>query len=110
MARIERFTAGMTFDGFAANEQAVYASLHALLTISEAASKLAVEAETLVPSQPWADIRAIGNVLRHEYDGVDPHTVWRIIASGDLAVLTEAVNAAVARSRAGHDKIRQTKS
>jgi uncharacterized protein with HEPN domain len=38
IARIEQFTAGMNFDGFAANELAVYASLHALLIVSEAAT------------------------------------------------------------------------
>jgi uncharacterized protein with HEPN domain len=91
----------MEFDGFAANSQAVYASLHALLIISEAARKLGAEAETLVPSQPWPEIRGIGNVLRHEYDGVDPSTVWRIIDSGDLASLKHAVCEAVKSLRAG---------
>ena len=100
ITRIEQFTAGMEFDAFAANIQAVYASLHALLIVSEAARKLGVEAENLVPSQPWPEIRGIGNVLRHEYDGVDPSTVWRIIVSGDLAALKEAVAAAVDRLRA----------
>jgi uncharacterized protein with HEPN domain len=99
IARIEQFTAGMQFEAFAANIQAVYASLHALLIISEAARKLGVVAEDLVPSQPWSEIRGIGNVLRHEYDGVDPDTVWRIIASGDLAALKDAVVAAVVRLR-----------
>jgi len=101
IARIEQFTAGMDFDGFAANDQAVYASLHALLIVSEAARKFGGAAEALVPSQPWPEIRSIGNVLRHEYDGIDPDTVWRIIDSGDLASLKEAVGAAVARLRAG---------
>jgi uncharacterized protein with HEPN domain len=101
IALIERFTSGMAFDEFAANDQAVYASLHALLIISEAARKLGAAAENLVPSQPWRDIRSLGNVLRHEYDGVDPGTVWRLIASGDLASLKGAVGAAVARLRAG---------
>ena len=100
IARIEQFTAGVNFDDFAANDQAVYASLYALLIVSEAAKKLGATAETLVPGQPWADIRSIGNVLRHEYDGIDPDTVWRIIDSGDLASLKQAVGTAVARLRA----------
>ena len=87
----------MTYETFAANRQAVYASLHALLIISEAATKLGDEAETLVPGQPWQSIRSIGNVLRHEYGGVDPSTVWRIIASGDLNALELAVSAALVR-------------
>jgi uncharacterized protein with HEPN domain len=98
--RIERFTAGMDFPAFAANEVTLFASLHALLIISEAARKLGDDADTLVPGQPWADIRSIGNVLRHDYDGVAPETIWRIIATGDLAALKEAVEAGVTRLRA----------
>jgi uncharacterized protein with HEPN domain len=95
--RIERFTAGLDFEAFQANEQAVFASLHALLILSEAARKLGDQADTLVPGQPWAGIRSIGNVLRHEYDGVDPELVWRVIRSGDLAALKRAVGEALAR-------------
>ena len=40
IVRIERFTAGLDFTAFAANEQAFYATLHALLIVSEAARKL----------------------------------------------------------------------
>ena len=97
--RIERFTAGLSSDAFAANEQAVYASLYALLIVSEAARKLADEADALVPGQPWADIRSIGNVLRHDYDSVDPEIVWRLIRNGDLASLKQAVGEALARLR-----------
>jgi uncharacterized protein with HEPN domain len=93
--RIERFTAGLDFAAFRANEQAVFASLHALLILSEAARKLGDAADRLVPGQPWADIRSIGNVLRHEYDGVDGALVWRVIRSGDLASLKAAVAAAL---------------
>ncbi len=85
---------------FAANEQSLYASLHALLIISEAARKLGDEASEIVPGQPWADIRSIGNVLRHEYDGVDPAVVWRIIRGGDLVALKQAVTEAL--DKAGH--------
>lgn len=96
--RIERFTAGLNFAAFLENEQAVFASPHALLILSEAARKLGDQAERLVPGQPWADIRSIGNVLRHEYDGVDGALVWRVIRSGDPASLKAAVAAALDRA------------
>ena len=48
IARIERFTAGMDQAAFGADDRAVYASLHALLIISEAARKLGAEASRLV--------------------------------------------------------------
>ena len=75
IARIGRFTAGLDANGLARNEQVFYAVLHALLIISEAARRLGSEAERLAPDQPWQSIRALGNVLRHAYDGVDPKII-----------------------------------
>jgi uncharacterized protein with HEPN domain len=100
IARIERFTAGLDADGLARNEQAFYAVLHALLIISEAARRLAGEADALAPDQPWQSIRSLGNVLRHAYDGVDPGIVWRIVHD-DLASLKQAVEQALAGLRLG---------
>ncbi len=91
----------MDFAAFDANEQALYASLHALLIVSEAARKLGDEADVLVPGQPWQSIRSIGNVLRHEYDGIDPEIIWRVIRNGDLASLKQAVAEVLSRSNEG---------
>jgi uncharacterized protein with HEPN domain len=101
--RIERFTAGMDAVSFAANEQALYASLHALLIISEAARKLGDEAVEFVPGQPWDAIRSVGNVLRHEYDGVDPAVVWRIVSGGDLARLKQAITDSLIRLQTANE-------
>jgi uncharacterized protein with HEPN domain len=30
----------------------------------------------LMPNQPWADIRGMGNRLRHAYDRLDLDIVW----------------------------------
>ena len=98
--RIERFTTGLNADGLAQNEQAFYAVLHALLIISEAARRLGSEAEALVPDQPWQSIRALGNVLRHAYDGVDPRVIWKIV-SDDLDGLKRAVEQALPGLRQG---------
>lgn len=47
--------------------------------ISEAAAKLGDEASEIVPGQPWPEIRALGNRLRHEYDRVRIERLWTII-------------------------------
>ena len=96
--RIERFTLGLDFAAFVADERATFAVLHALLIISEAARRLGAEAETLVPGQPWRAIRGLGNVLRHEYGGVDRNAIWRIVAE-DLSALKQAVAQTLAASR-----------
>jgi uncharacterized protein with HEPN domain len=38
----------------------------------------------------WADVRALGNVIRHEYWRVDPTIIWRIVVD-DLPTLRQAV-------------------
>jgi uncharacterized protein with HEPN domain len=56
---------------------------------SEAASKLGDLAEVLMPEQPWRSIRALGNRLRHEYDGILAHRLWEIVTT-DLPPLRHA--------------------
>jgi uncharacterized protein with HEPN domain len=90
VARIESFTAGHDAASFAGDEKTVFAVLHALLIVSEAARKLGREAEAHAPGQPWPAIRAIGNILRHQYDDVDPVAIWRIV-SNDLPNLRAAI-------------------
>jgi uncharacterized protein with HEPN domain len=94
VARIESFTVGHDAASFAADEKTIFAVLHALLILSEAARKLGDEAESHAPDQPWPAIRALGNVLRHQYDDVDPAAIWRIV-SGDLPKLRVAVEQAL---------------
>ena len=100
IARVERFTAGLDYEAFVRDEQALFAVLHALLIISEAARKLASDAEKLVPDQPWRAIRSLGNVLRHSYDDVEPEPIWRILRD-ELPGLKQGVEQALAHLRTG---------
>jgi len=62
--------------------------------ISEAAKKLAADAELLCPEIPWVKVRALGNLLRHEYDNVDAVRIWLMIED-DLPPLKLAVQRAL---------------
>lgn len=44
------------------------------------------------PQIPWRAVAAIGNILRHDYEGVRSDVVWRI-ANRDLPALKAAVEA-----------------
>jgi len=91
---IEQFTSGMDFEAFRSNPMAVAAVERKLQVISEAATRLGMEAERLCPDQPWRDIRGIGNQLRHAYERVDLATVWDTITD-DLPPLKAAVTRAL---------------
>jgi uncharacterized protein with HEPN domain len=66
--------------------------------IGEAAKKLGGVAEELCPSVPWPQPRAIGNLLRHEYDRIDTARLWLTIED-DLPPLKASVEAALQRLR-----------
>ena len=81
--------------GFVADRIVHDAVLYRLLRISEAARKLAGIAEERAPGQPWAQIRAFGNAIRHDYDEIRLEQVW-IIVQRDLPPLLEACERAIA--------------
>jgi uncharacterized protein with HEPN domain len=91
---IEEYTRDLSPQDFARNRMRQDAVERCLLRISEAAKKLEGAVDAMIPDQPWSAIRAVGNVLRHEYDRVDPDVIWRIV-SGDLASLKKAVESSL---------------
>jgi uncharacterized protein with HEPN domain len=93
--RIRSYTEDCTFDRFVEDPKTQDAVERCLLRISEAARKLQGVVELVAPDHPWADVRAIGNVLRHQYDAVDPAIVWQIVET-DLEPLRAAVAKAIA--------------
>lgn len=86
---ILKFTKGMEFDQFLADDRTRMAVERCLLIIGEAARKLGSEAEARCPEIPWGQVRGMGNWLRHDYDRVDYAAIWETITE-DLAVLRAA--------------------
>jgi uncharacterized protein with HEPN domain len=90
IVRIEEFTAGMDLAAFVNDFKTTDATERCLQRISEAAKKLGSVAEELCPSAAWPEIRALGNILRHEYDRIDRGRIWLMIQD-DLPELKAAV-------------------
>lgn len=57
--KIQLFTEGLTFEGFAANYMAVDAVLFNFQVIGEAASHIPVETQALYPVVPWSKMKAM---------------------------------------------------
>jgi uncharacterized protein with HEPN domain len=87
---IEEYTRHYSSLDFHQDQKCRDAVERCLLRISEAAKRLEGSIEALIPDQPWFAIRAVGNVLRHEYDRVDPDVIWRIV-SEELKPLKQAI-------------------
>ena len=76
---IERYVEGMDLPAFGKDQKTYDAVERCLERISEAAAKLGEMATALVPGQPWQEIRALGNRLRHEYDAIREDRLWDIV-------------------------------
>jgi uncharacterized protein with HEPN domain len=95
--KIARYTAHLTEAEFQNQDIVVDAVERCLMRISEAAIKIGSDADRLCPGLPWADIRGIGNKLRHLYDDVDADIVWNLISTNKLDALKSACLAAIAQ-------------
>ncbi len=62
-----------------ADERTLYAVLHAIQYIGEAASRLPPEVTSLAPDVPWRRIRAMRNLIAHDYAGVDAEIVRKTV-------------------------------
>jgi uncharacterized protein with HEPN domain len=65
-----------------------------LLCVSEATARvldLDADIAQRYPDVPWPQVRAIANVLRHEYDRIDLDVIWDTVTAGDLTGLIAAV-------------------
>jgi uncharacterized protein with HEPN domain len=74
--RIETYLANMDRHAFERDGKTRDAVERCLERICEAAYRLGGRAMELMPNQPWADIRGMGNRLRHAYDRLDLDIVW----------------------------------
>lgn len=94
---IQEFVGGMDFEAFHQNPKTIAAVGRKLQIINESAIRLGDEAVRRCPGQRWADIRGIGNWLRHRYDRVELDTIWKAVRDG-LPRLIKAVRATVFRA------------
>lgn len=83
-------TNGKSFTEFQSNWLLQRGVERALEIISEASRHLPDEALELAPEIPWRQIRAIGNILRHQYHSVADEIVWAVVEN-DLVPLRLAV-------------------
>jgi len=95
---IQRYTAGLNEETFSRDDRTYDAVERCLERISEAAFKLGDLASTLMPEQPWQEIRALGNRLRHEYDAIREDRL-RDIVQINLPSLCGACEQALQRMR-----------
>lgn len=72
---------GKTFEQFSRDRLARLALERAVEIISEASRHLPGEFTDQHPDIPWSRIKAIGNVLRHEYHRISAKIIWDVVTA-----------------------------
>ena len=74
--RIRAYVAGVDRAAFEQDGRTRDAVERCLERICEAAARLGARGPALMPSQPWAAMRGMGNRLRHAYHRIDAGVIW----------------------------------
>lgn len=69
---------GLTFEDYQQSFVTQRAVERCVEIVSEASRHLPQELKDRHPKSYWPEIRAVGNLLRHEYQRVDDLVMWRI--------------------------------
>jgi uncharacterized protein with HEPN domain len=81
MAILREIAARTTLQSFRSDPIVRRAAAYAIQTISEAVRQIPDRWLADFPTAPWAQIKAIGNRLRHEYFRVDDAILWEVITT-----------------------------
>jgi uncharacterized protein with HEPN domain len=100
IAVLQDIVARMTLATFKEDPIVRRAAAYAIQTISEAVRRFPDDWLADYPTQPWAQIKGIGNRIRHEYFRLDDAILWEVMTT-DAAALKTALEAMLAQHSGG---------
>ena len=88
LARVEGYVQGMNFETFAKDVRTQDAVIRNFGIIGEAANHVPDAIRTAHPGVPWPQMRALRNLVVHEYFGINLEILWDTVKK-DLPPLRE---------------------
>jgi len=76
IAKIERYTQGLSFETFRENDMAVDAVIRNFEVIGEAVRHIPDNIKERYPDVEWKEAAGFRNILIHDYFGIDVEAVW----------------------------------
>ena len=86
ICKIERYTAGMSYEQLTSDELTFDAVVHNLQIIGEAVKNIPPEVRDLYPQVEWRKIAGLRDIIAHAYFTIDDQIVWDIVQN-KLSVL-----------------------
>ena len=90
--RVEAVTRDKSLADFEASWELRWLVQRAIEIISEASRAIPDDLKGARPEIPWLQVRDIGNVIRHQYEGLSDPIIWRVVTD-ELPPLKEAIRA-----------------
>lgn len=88
--RIERYTAGLTFEMFSDDQEKIDAVIRNFQIIGEAAKSIPADLRTKLTEIDWRGVAGFRDVVVHRYFDVDLDLTWQVIRER-LTPLADAV-------------------
>jgi len=80
-AKINRFTEGITFEDFSADEKTQSAVIMQLQVIGELAKKVPENFKESI-DVPWKNMAGLRDLVSHDYFGLDINIIWHTVKEG----------------------------
>ena len=77
--KIQQYTRGYDFDSWCKDAKTIDAVIRNIEIIGEASSRLPEEVQKQFEDIPWSTMKAIRNIVVHEYFGVDLEIIWKTV-------------------------------
>lgn len=98
LTKIERYTAGLDYQAFIADDITVDAVLRNLAVIGATVRELPDSVTIRWPAIPWTRMRVLGDAIMRRYFAVDLNEVWTLVVR-DLPSLAPQLKAVLENDR-----------